>query len=69
MVSKYYSSCGSLFSSFSGANFTITDKNTGFAAGTINVSMLDMKLYMNRGYINKSYVPRGVKTTYHMKQF
>ena len=46
-----------------GANYTITNKNTGFAAGTITVSMLDMKLYMNRGYINKSYVPRSVKTT------
>ena len=31
--------------------------------------MLDMKLYMNRGYINKSYIPRGIKSTYHMKQF
>ena len=28
-----------------------------------------MKLYMNRGYINKSYVPRSIKSTYHMKQF
>ena len=31
--------------------------------------MLDMKLYLYRGYINKSYVPRSIKSTYRMKQF
>ena len=62
---------GSLYSSIlgAGAKYTITNKNSNFTAGTINVSMLDMKLYLNRGYINKSYVPRSIKSTYHMKQF
>ena len=67
---------GSLYSSnlAGGGLYTITNKNSNFTAGTINISMLDMKLYMNRGYINKSYVPRGIngvprKITYHMKQF
>ena len=67
---------GSLYSSILGAggNYTITNDNTGFKPGTINISCTDMKLYMNRGYINKSYIPRGIngvprKITYHMKQF
>ena len=28
-----------------------------------------MKLYLNRGYITSSYVPRGIKGTYYMKNF
>ena len=28
-----------------------------------------MKLFLNRGYIPKSYVPRSITATYHMKQF
>ena len=60
---------GSFTASLGGSNYTVTNKNSGFALNTINVSILDMKLYLNRGYISKSHVPRSISATYHMKQF
>jgi hypothetical protein len=49
--------------------YKVTNKNSNFENNTINVSVTDMKLYLARGYITSTYVPRSVRTTYYMKSF
>ena len=56
------------FSSVLG-DYTVTNKADTFANNTINVAITDMKLYLNRGYITSSHVPRSIKGTYFMKNF
>ena len=50
-------------------SYTVTNKNSGFTNNTINVSITDMKLYLNRGYITNTHVPRNIKASYYMKKF
>ena len=50
-------------------NYTVVNKADAFANNTINVAITDMRLYLNRGYITSTYVPRNVKGTYYMKNF
>ena len=60
--------CVGSFSSVLG-DYTVVNKADTFANNTINVAITDMKLYLNRGYITSTHVPRSIKGTYFMKNF
>ena len=52
-----------------GRAYTVTNKTSNFEKCTFNVSCTGMSLFMCRGYLTKSNIPRSVSMTYYMKQF
>ena len=55
-----------------GTPYTVTCKNTGFTACTINVSCTDMRLYLCRGHLTENIVNSLIRENtlcYYMKQF
>jgi len=52
-----------------GVNYTVTNKNAGFAPCTINVSVNDLRLYICRAHVTSNYIPRSIKNTLFLKKF
>lgn len=51
-----------------GTEYVVTNKHSEFTACSINCSVLDMKLYLNRGHITETYIPRdGKKAKYYLQ--